>query len=95
MPIPGPGRAGEHGGMASEHVREVPLRRHVFDTDRSFSDVLDGIYGGISQPDIQSLFREIAASTSYDQLSSLVEQAQGSAWPDGVPPARPRRRTGT
>lgn len=79
MPIPGPGRAGEHGGMASEHVREVPLRRHVFDTDRSFSDVLDGIYGGISQPDIQSLFREIAASTSYDQLSSLVEQAQGSA----------------
>ena len=79
MPIPGPGRAGEHGGMASEYVREVPLRRHVFDTDRSFSDVLDGIYGGISRPDIQSLFREIAASTSYDQLSSLVEQAQGSA----------------
>jgi hypothetical protein len=79
MPIPGPGRVAEHGGMASEHVREVPLRRHVFDTDRSFSDVLDGIYGGISQPDIQSLFREIAASTSYDQLGSLVEQAQGSA----------------
>ena len=77
--MPGRDRAGEDGGMAAEHVREVPVRRHVFDTDRSFSDVLDGIYGGISQPDIGALFGELAASTSYDQFSSLVERAQGSA----------------
>jgi hypothetical protein len=64
---------------ASERVHGVLIRRHVFASDRSFSDVLDGIYGGISRPDIESLFREIAASTSYDQPSSLVEQAQGSA----------------
>jgi uncharacterized protein (DUF302 family) len=65
--------------MASESVREVRRRRHVFDTSRSFSDVLDGIFGGISQPDIAALFSSLAASTSYDQFSSLVQQAQGSA----------------
>jgi hypothetical protein len=40
---------------------------------------LDGIYGGISQPDVGSLFRQLAASTSYEQFTSLVRQAQGSA----------------
>lgn len=65
--------------MGSESVREVEIHRHVFDTERSFSDVLDGIFGGISQPDVESLFREIAASTSYDQIRSVVEKAQGSA----------------
>ena len=40
---------------------------------------MDGIYGGISQPDIGSLFRQLAASTSYEQFTSLVHQAQGSA----------------
>ena len=40
---------------------------------------MDGIYGGISQPDIGSVFRQLAASTSYEQFTSLVRQAQGSA----------------
>jgi preprotein translocase subunit Sec61beta len=40
---------------------------------------MNGIYGGISQPDIGSLFRQLAASTSYEQFTSLVHQAQGSA----------------
>ncbi len=40
---------------------------------------MDGIYGGISQPDVGSLFRQLAASTSYEQFTSLVRQAQGSA----------------
>jgi uncharacterized protein YidB (DUF937 family) len=40
---------------------------------------MDGIYGGISQPDIGNLFRELGASTSYEQFTSLVRQAQGSA----------------
>ena len=55
------------------------MSRHVFDTERPFSSVLDGIFGGISQPDIGLLFSKLAASTSYEQFSSLVRQAQGSA----------------
>jgi hypothetical protein len=64
--------------MASEQVPEVPMRRHVFDSERPFAAVLDGIFGGISQPDIEALFSKLAASTSYEQFSSLVQQAQGS-----------------
>jgi hypothetical protein len=65
--------------MASEQVLEVLVRRHVFDSERPFSSVLEGIFGGISQPDIELLFSKLAASTSYEQFSSLVRQAQGSA----------------
>jgi hypothetical protein len=65
--------------MPSEHVLDVLVRRHVIDSDRKFSDVLDGIFGGISRPDIEALFSELDASTSYEQFSSLVRQAQGSA----------------
>src|ERR1700747_3622741 len=64
--------------MASEQVLEGPLRRPVFASERPFAAVLDGIFGGISQPDIEALFSELAASTSYEQFSSLVRQAQGS-----------------
>jgi hypothetical protein len=35
--------------MASEQVLEVLVHRHVFDSERPFSQVLDGIFGGISQ----------------------------------------------
>ena len=65
--------------MASEQVLDVAVRRHVFTSERPFRDVLDGIFGGISQPDIRALFGKLAASTSYDEFSSLVRQAQGSA----------------
>ena len=65
--------------VASEHILDVPVRRHVFDSERPFPDVLDAIFGGISQPDIGALFGKLAASTSYGQFSSLVRQAQGSA----------------
>jgi hypothetical protein len=65
--------------MASEHVIDVLVRRHVFDSERPFLDVLDAIFSGISQPDIEALFGKLAASTSYEQFSSLVRQAQGSA----------------
>jgi len=65
--------------MVSENVLQVQVSRHVFDTERPFSSVLDGIFGGISQPDIGLLFSKLAASTSYEQFSSLVRQAQGSA----------------
>jgi hypothetical protein len=65
--------------MATEHVLEVPVRRHIIESERPFSSVLDGIFGGISRPDIGPLFRDLEGSTSYEQFSSLVQQAQGSA----------------
>jgi uncharacterized protein (DUF302 family) len=65
--------------MASERVLDVAVRRHIFTSARPFPDVLDGIFAGISQPDIGALFAKLAASTSYEELSSLVQQAQGSA----------------
>jgi hypothetical protein len=58
--------------LAAEDVLEVQVRRHVFTSARPFSEIMDGIYGGISQPDIGRLFRELAASTSYEEFSSLV-----------------------
>ncbi len=65
--------------MASEQVLDVAVRRHLFTSERPFQVVLDGIFGGISQPDIGALFAKLAASTSYEEFSALVRQAQGSA----------------
>jgi uncharacterized protein (DUF302 family) len=65
--------------MASEQLLDVAVRRHIFTSERPFADVLDGIFAGISQPDIGALFAKLAASTSYEELRSLVQQAQGSA----------------
>ena len=59
--------------MASEQVHEVLVRRHVFDSERPFSQVLDGIFGGISQPDIGILFSKLAAST-HDAAASRVAE---------------------
>jgi hypothetical protein len=65
--------------VASEQVLDIPVRRHVLTSERPFQVVLDGIYTGISQPDIGALFAKLAASTSYEESSELVRQAQGSA----------------
>ena len=65
--------------MTSEQVLEVVVQRHVFDSERPFASVLEGIFGGISQPDIGLLFSKLEASASYEQFSALVRQAQGSA----------------
>ncbi len=65
--------------MASQQVLDIPVRRHVLTSERPFQVVLDAIYAGISQPDIGALFAKLAASTSYEELSELVRQAQGSA----------------
>jgi hypothetical protein len=65
--------------VASEQVLDIPVRRHVLTSERPFQVVLDGIYGGISQPDIGALFATLAASTSYEQFAALVSHAQGSA----------------
>ena len=65
--------------MASEQVLDVAVRRHVLTSARPFQVVLDGIFGGISQPDIGALFAKLAESASYEEFSALVRQAQGSA----------------
>jgi hypothetical protein len=65
--------------MASEQVLDVAVRRHIFTSERPFQVVLDGIFGGISQPDTGALFAKLAASTSYEEFTALVRQAQGSA----------------
>ena len=65
--------------MASEQVLDIPVRRHVLTSERPFQVVLDSIYDGISQPDIGALFAKLAASTSYEEFTDLVRQAQGGA----------------
>ena len=65
--------------MTSEQVLDVAVRRHIFNSERPFPAVLDGIFGGVSQPDIAALFGKLAVSASYEEFSSLVRQAQGSA----------------
>jgi hypothetical protein len=65
--------------VASEQVLDIPVRHHVLTSERPFQVVLDGIYTGISQPDLAALFAKLAASTSYEEFSDLVRQAQGSA----------------
>ena len=65
--------------MASEQVLDISVRRHVLTSERPFQAVLDGIYEGISQPDIGALFARLAVISSYQELSALVGQAQGSA----------------
>jgi hypothetical protein len=65
--------------VASEQVLDISVRRYVLTSERPFQVVLDGIFGGISQPDIGALFAKLAASTSYEEFTALVRQAQGSA----------------
>jgi hypothetical protein len=65
--------------MASEQVLDVAVRRHIFNSERPFPAVLDGIFGGVSQPDIAALFGKLAVSATYEEFSSLVRQAHGSA----------------
>ena len=64
--------------MASEQVLDIPVRRHVLTSERPFQVVLDGIFGGISQPDIGALFTKLAASTCYEEFSELVRQGRAA-----------------
>jgi uncharacterized protein (DUF302 family) len=65
--------------MTSETVVAVVLQRHIMHVDRPFQQVLDGIFSGITRPDMNQLFSKLAASTTYDEFSALVYQAQGTA----------------
>ena len=64
--------------MATEHVLEVPVRRHFIESEQPFASVLDGIFGGISRPDIGPLFSDLEASTSYEQFSSLSSRRRAA-----------------
>ncbi len=64
--------------VASEQMLEIPVRRHVLTCERPFQVVLDGIYDGISQPDIGALFARLAASTSYEEFTALVRLIAGN-----------------
>ena len=64
--------------MASEQVLTLAVRRYVIVGDRPFQDVMDAIYAGISRPDIEGLFRQLAAATSFEQFSSLVAQPRAT-----------------
>jgi hypothetical protein len=66
--------------MAAEQVLEVPIRRHIIDSERPFASVLDGIFGGISRPDIRSLFSDLEASTSYEQFSLSGAAGSRCGW---------------
>ena len=55
------------------------VRRHAaLASERPFQVVLVDICAGISQPDIKALFARLAASTSVEEFTALVRQAQGS-----------------
>jgi hypothetical protein len=64
--------------MTSEQVLTLAVRRYVIVGSRPFQDVMDAIYAGISRPDIEGLFRQLAAATSFEQFGTLVAQAQGA-----------------
>jgi len=46
--------------VAPGRVLDIAVRRHVLTSERPFQVVLDGIYTGISQPDIGTLFAKLA-----------------------------------
>jgi len=67
--------------MPSEYVIEVLVRRHVFDSEQPFSQVLDGIFGGISQPDIGMLFGALLSQGPMPPtLGHLFTDKQGFGW---------------
>jgi hypothetical protein len=45
--------------VASGQVLDIAMRRHVPTSERPFQVVPDGIFGGISQPDIGALFTKL------------------------------------
>lgn len=58
--------------MATARVVDVAVRRHVFTTDKPFADAMDGIFNGISRPDIEKMFKELDAASSYQEFSAVV-----------------------
>jgi hypothetical protein len=73
--------------MAPEQVPEVPMRRHVFDSERPFAAVLDGIFGGISQPDIEGAVQQARGQHLIRAIQLSPPAGAGQHRPDAVPAA--------
>jgi hypothetical protein len=58
--------------VASGQALDMAVRRRVSTSERPFQVVPDGIYDGISQPDIGALFAKLAASISYEESFLLT-----------------------
>jgi hypothetical protein len=65
--------------VAAGHVREVAVRRHAIGSEQRFASVVGGIFGGVSRLDTGALVSGLAARDSCEQVSFVVQQAQGSA----------------
>lgn len=55
------------------------IERLKFTTTRAFDDVLAGLYGGISRPDIPALTKQLAAIRDLDEFEKVANAAAGSA----------------
>ena len=61
--------------MAPEQILEVLMRRHVFDSERPFSHVLDGIFAGISYAPVTILIQQLpdgGTRVAYDTVASAI-----------------------
>lgn len=65
--------------MTSEDTQTVAVQRHVITTEVPFTEVLDGIYAEVSKPDMQELFPKIFVAKTYEELTAVVDEAQGSS----------------
>jgi hypothetical protein len=61
--------------MASEQVLDVLVRRHIINSERPFSSVLDGIFAGITRPDIGPLYLQL----DLDAALALDPRARAQA----------------
>jgi uncharacterized protein (DUF302 family) len=57
---------------------EIPLKRYLFSSSKTFDEVLDGLYRGIGTPDLQTL-TAIRQETDFDEYQRLVHAAVGPA----------------
>lgn len=57
---------------------EVPFKRSLFRSSRSFEEVMQGLYGGIGTPDMQTI-EAIRNEKDFEKYQQLVHAAVGPA----------------
>ncbi|XVU29339.1 DUF302 domain-containing protein [Actinoplanes sp. CA-054009] len=63
----------------SETRSRVTVERVTLTSGKKFDDVIDGLYQGISRPDLASAAREWLGATSYEEFQKVVTGAAGPA----------------
>lgn len=63
----------------SEQRTHLDVERVTLTSNRTFGDVLDGIYAGISRPDLTEQASAWAAASSHEDFVRLVADAAGPA----------------